>query len=129
MNVDGISPIYGYYRMAVYPKKRCTFFYLKESLLSQCEMFLLFFSLRCCSIAILLYMCRKFKTPDHWYPSDLQKQAKVDEYLSWQHAAIRAPASKLFWFKVCERRGLHATHSAEKNVTHDLLVQMSILVI
>ncbi|MGH0151449.1 UNVERIFIED_CONTAM: hypothetical protein FKN15_024099 [Acipenser sinensis] len=51
------------------------------------------------SIAILLYMCRKFKTPDHWYPSDLQKQAKVDEYLSWQHAAIRAPASKLFWFK------------------------------
>lgn len=52
------------------------------------------------SIAILLYMCRKFKTPDHWYPSDLQKQAKVDEYLSWQHAAIRAPASKLFWFKL-----------------------------
>ncbi|XP_041083938.1 glutathione S-transferase theta-1-like [Polyodon spathula] len=52
------------------------------------------------SIAILLYMCQKFKTPDHWYPSDLQKQAKVDEYLSWQHAAIRAPASQIFWFKL-----------------------------
>uniref|UniRef100_A0A8C3F1T9 glutathione transferase n=1 Tax=Chrysemys picta bellii TaxID=8478 RepID=A0A8C3F1T9_CHRPI len=35
------------------------------------------------SIAILLYLSRKFNTPDHWYPSDLQKRARVDEYLSW----------------------------------------------
>uniref|UniRef100_A0A663MBN8 glutathione transferase n=1 Tax=Athene cunicularia TaxID=194338 RepID=A0A663MBN8_ATHCN len=41
------------------------------------------------SIAILLYLARKFKTPDHWYPSDLQKRARVDEYLSWQHVNIR----------------------------------------
>ncbi|XP_021268145.1 glutathione S-transferase theta-2B [Numida meleagris] len=52
------------------------------------------------SIAILLYLARKFKTPDHWYPSDLQKQARVDEYLSWQHANIRGKASKLFVSKV-----------------------------
>uniref|UniRef100_A0A8D0H9F7 Glutathione transferase n=1 Tax=Sphenodon punctatus TaxID=8508 RepID=A0A8D0H9F7_SPHPU len=37
------------------------------------------------SIAILLYLSRKFNTPDHWYPSDVQKRARVDEYLSWQH--------------------------------------------
>uniref|UniRef100_A0A8D2MPT2 glutathione transferase n=1 Tax=Zonotrichia albicollis TaxID=44394 RepID=A0A8D2MPT2_ZONAL len=35
------------------------------------------------SIAILLYLVQKFKTPDHWYPADLQKRARVDEYLSW----------------------------------------------
>ncbi|NXG34977.1 GSTT1 transferase, partial [Dromaius novaehollandiae] len=52
------------------------------------------------SIAILLYLTRKFKTPDHWYPSDLQKGAKVDEYLSWQHVNIRGKGSKFFLTKV-----------------------------
>ncbi|XP_065595065.1 glutathione S-transferase theta-2B [Cyrtonyx montezumae] len=52
------------------------------------------------SVAILLYLARKFKTPDHWYPSDLQKQARVDEYLSWQQVNIRGKGSKLFLIKV-----------------------------
>uniref|UniRef100_A0A669PZQ9 glutathione transferase n=1 Tax=Phasianus colchicus TaxID=9054 RepID=A0A669PZQ9_PHACC len=52
------------------------------------------------SVAILMYLARKFKTPDHWYPSDLQKQARVDEYLSWQQAHIRGKGSKLFLSKV-----------------------------
>uniref|UniRef100_A0A8D0HFN7 glutathione transferase n=1 Tax=Sphenodon punctatus TaxID=8508 RepID=A0A8D0HFN7_SPHPU len=47
------------------------------------------------SIAILLYLSRKFNTPDHWYPSDVQKRARVDEYLSWQHTAIRG--NKCLW--------------------------------
>ncbi|XP_048370647.1 glutathione S-transferase theta-1-like [Sphaerodactylus townsendi] len=51
------------------------------------------------SIAILLYLARKFKTPDHWYPSDLQKRARVDEYLSWQHMATRLCGSKVFLIK------------------------------
>ncbi|XP_032931718.1 glutathione S-transferase theta-2B [Catharus ustulatus] len=52
------------------------------------------------SIAILLYLVHKFKTPDHWYPSDLQKRARVDEFLSWQHTSVRAKGSKLFLTKV-----------------------------
>uniref|UniRef100_A0A8D2QPM6 glutathione transferase n=1 Tax=Zosterops lateralis melanops TaxID=1220523 RepID=A0A8D2QPM6_ZOSLA len=52
------------------------------------------------SVAILLYLAQKFKTPDHWYPSDLQKRARVDEYLSWQHSNIRMKGSKLFLCKV-----------------------------
>uniref|UniRef100_A0A8C9ENX8 glutathione transferase n=1 Tax=Pavo cristatus TaxID=9049 RepID=A0A8C9ENX8_PAVCR len=52
------------------------------------------------SVAILMYLARKFKTPDHWYPSDLQKQARVDEYLSWQQAHIRGKGSKLFLSKM-----------------------------
>ncbi|XP_054028999.1 glutathione S-transferase theta-1-like [Dryobates pubescens] len=44
------------------------------------------------SIAIFLYLARKFKTPDHWYPADLQKRARVDEYMAWQHTTIHAKA-------------------------------------
>uniref|UniRef100_A0A8D2MP12 glutathione transferase n=1 Tax=Zonotrichia albicollis TaxID=44394 RepID=A0A8D2MP12_ZONAL len=47
------------------------------------------------SIAILLYLVQKFKTPDHWYPADLQKRARVDEYLSWQHTNIQLPQTQL----------------------------------
>ncbi|XP_030356189.1 glutathione S-transferase theta-1 [Strigops habroptila] len=50
--------------------------------------------------AILLYLSRKYNTPDHWYPSDVQKRAQVDEYLSWHHANIRANAPKTMWIKV-----------------------------
>ncbi|KAG8146483.1 hypothetical protein E2320_012811 [Naja naja] len=51
-------------------------------------------------MAILLYLSRKYNTPDHWYPSDLQKRAKVDEYLSWHQATIRSNAPKTMWIKV-----------------------------
>ncbi|KAF7239791.1 Glutathione S-transferase theta-1, partial [Varanus komodoensis] len=51
-------------------------------------------------IAILLYLSRKYNTPDHWYPSDLKKRAKVDEYLSWHQSNIRANAPKTMWIKV-----------------------------
>ncbi|KAM8961983.1 glutathione S-transferase theta-1-like [Pelodytes ibericus] len=51
------------------------------------------------STAILLYLTRKFNTPDHWYPSDLQKRARVDEYLAWQHTNTRPHGSKVFWAK------------------------------
>ncbi|KAJ8263309.1 hypothetical protein COCON_G00157660 [Conger conger] len=51
------------------------------------------------SIAILKYLAEKFRTPDHWYPAELQKRARVNEYLAWQHTAIRAHGSKVFWFR------------------------------
>ncbi|XP_019394666.1 PREDICTED: glutathione S-transferase theta-1-like [Crocodylus porosus] len=52
------------------------------------------------STAILLYLSRKYNTPDHWYPSDIQKRALVDEYLSWHHTNIRANAPKTMWIKL-----------------------------
>ncbi|KAM7418330.1 hypothetical protein PAMA_015787 [Pampus argenteus] len=52
------------------------------------------------SIAILLYLAEKFKTPDFWYPADLQQRARINEYLSWQHTAIRPHGSKMFWFLI-----------------------------
>ncbi|XP_042288224.1 glutathione S-transferase theta-3-like [Thunnus maccoyii] len=52
------------------------------------------------SIAILLYLAEKFKTPDFWYPDDLQQRARINEYLSWQHMAIRMHGSKMFWLRL-----------------------------
>lgn len=59
-------------------------------------------SVTSCSVAIMLYLTEKFHTPDHWYPADLQKRARVNEYLSWQHSTIRPHGSKMMWFKVSE---------------------------
>ncbi|KAM6166081.1 glutathione S-transferase theta-3-like [Erethizon dorsatum] len=52
------------------------------------------------SVAILLYLCRKYKTPDHWYPQDLQARARVDEFLSWQHTALRSCCTRAMWQKM-----------------------------
>ncbi|XP_059475186.1 glutathione S-transferase theta-1-like [Neocloeon triangulifer] len=42
------------------------------------------------SVAILRYFCRENNVPDHWYPKDSKLQARVDEYLEWQHLNTRA---------------------------------------
>ncbi|XP_071339956.1 glutathione S-transferase theta-1-like [Trachinotus anak] len=53
------------------------------------------------SIAILKYLAQKYSSSvaDHWFPADLQKQARVNEYLSWQHLNLRAHGSKVFLLK------------------------------
>lgn len=51
------------------------------------------------SVAILKYLAGKYKTPDHWYPANLQQRARVDEYLAWQHTTIRFHGSRLYMFK------------------------------
>ncbi|XP_034464489.1 glutathione S-transferase theta-1b isoform X2 [Hippoglossus hippoglossus] len=51
------------------------------------------------SIAILLYLAEKFKTPDFWYPADLHQRACINEYLSWQHTTVRLHGSKMFWLR------------------------------
>uniref|UniRef100_A0A8C3F1L6 glutathione transferase n=1 Tax=Chrysemys picta bellii TaxID=8478 RepID=A0A8C3F1L6_CHRPI len=52
------------------------------------------------SPAILTYLSQTYKTPDHWYPLDMKKRARVDEYLSWHHSTIRSSVFKIFWLKV-----------------------------
>ncbi|XP_044300063.1 glutathione S-transferase theta-1-like isoform X2 [Varanus komodoensis] len=57
--------------------------------------------------AILLYLTRKYNTPSHWYPPDMKKRGRVDEYLAWQHTTIRASASKILWLKQIPPEKLH----------------------
>lgn len=48
------------------------------------------------SIAISKYVIQRFDLADHWFPKDLKKQAKVEEYLHWQHFNTRYKAAMLF---------------------------------
>lgn len=52
------------------------------------------------SVAILRYLAKSRKVPDHWYPSDLKQQARVDEYLEWQHTNTRRTCFSYFTEKV-----------------------------
>jgi len=45
------------------------------------------------SVAILRYLSRTFPVPDHWFPKDTKTQARVDEYMEWQHLNIRTHGS------------------------------------
>nr|UVC41629.1 glutathione S-transferase 6 [Eriocheir sinensis] len=51
------------------------------------------------SIAILRYLCREYSVDDHWYPKDSKAQARVDEYLEWQHANTRLNCAMYFQHK------------------------------
>lgn len=51
-------------------------------------------------MAILRYLAREKGVDDHWYPNDSKLQAKVDEYLEWQHVNTRLFCAMFFQHKV-----------------------------
>lgn len=51
------------------------------------------------SVAIARYLCREYNVPRHWYPSSSKEQAKVDEYLEWQHLNTRLQCASYFAVK------------------------------
>lgn len=53
------------------------------------------------SVAVVRYISREFrdKVHDNWYPRDSKEQAKIDEYLEWQHINARTPCASYFWIK------------------------------
>nr|AVT42200.1 glutathione S-transferase t1 [Lissorhoptrus oryzophilus] len=53
------------------------------------------------SIAIVRYLSREYRdvVEDHWYPKNSQEQAKVDEYLEWQHTNTRLHCASYFVYK------------------------------
>ncbi len=48
------------------------------------------------------YLVSKYKLPDHWYPADLQQQARIEEYLHWHHTNLRVGAAHTIFNKVRE---------------------------
>ena len=51
------------------------------------------------SHTILRYLHETRGTPDHWYPKDPKKRAKVDEYLDWHHNGLRLGAGGFMFRK------------------------------
>lgn len=48
------------------------------------------------SHAILKYLaCAYPRVPDHWYPADLSKRAKIDSVLDWHHSNLRRGSAGL----------------------------------
>lgn len=54
------------------------------------------------SIAIMKYLARDREVADHWYPTDVKKQSRVDEYLEWQHLNTRIFCAMYFRSKFLE---------------------------
>lgn len=56
------------------------------------------------SVAILRYLAKKYEgqISSNWYPNDPKAQAKVDEYLEWQHLNTRLNCAMFFQHKVCQ---------------------------
>jgi len=52
------------------------------------------------SAAILTYLARRFKVPEHWYPQDARLCGLVDQYLHWHHTHLRKGAASLFFYDI-----------------------------
>ncbi|KAJ8379412.1 hypothetical protein SKAU_G00001900 [Synaphobranchus kaupii] len=52
------------------------------------------------SDAILKYLATNYDVPEHWYPRQPEKRARVDEYTAWHHTNTRAHASRVFIIEV-----------------------------
>lgn len=51
------------------------------------------------SVAIVRYVSREFNIADFWYPKEIRAQAKVDEYMEWQHLNTRLACAMYFQTK------------------------------
>nr|QCC20785.1 glutathione S-transferase theta-1 [Clarias magur] len=56
------------------------------------------------SDAILKHLTAAHSVPDHWYPRQPQKRARVDEYTAWHHMNTRLHAAKVFITEVLTPR-------------------------
>ncbi|XP_068952678.1 glutathione S-transferase theta-4 [Petaurus breviceps papuanus] len=52
------------------------------------------------SVAILLYLTRKYSTSIYWYPPDMHIQGTIDEYMAWQHKGMHIIMQKTLWAKL-----------------------------
>nr|QSX72302.1 glutathione S-transferase theta-like 2 [Halisarca dujardinii] len=55
------------------------------------------------SAAIMPYLVQKYNLPDHWYPSNVEKRIKVDQYLHW-HASNLRWIARVFFMKVIGKK-------------------------
>ncbi|XP_077942665.1 glutathione S-transferase theta-2 isoform X2 [Gasterosteus aculeatus] len=52
------------------------------------------------SDAIMKYLCNRYDVPEHWYPRQPERRARVDEYTAWHHTNTRPHAARVFILEV-----------------------------
>ncbi|KAM9858339.1 glutathione S-transferase theta-2 [Aulostomus maculatus] len=52
------------------------------------------------SDAILKYLATKYDMPEHWYPRQPERRARVDEYTAWHHSNMRPHTARVFILEV-----------------------------
>lgn len=78
------------------------------------------------SAAILKYLVAKYSLPDHWYPKDITRRAKIDEYLSWHTANLRLGAAGFMFNKFIFPRMMGAEPDEKKIQEAEGMLQKSI---
>ncbi|KAJ8023999.1 Glutathione S-transferase theta-1 [Holothuria leucospilota] len=74
------------------------------------------------SPAIAKYIVKCTNREDHWYPADVKKAARVDEYLSYQHTTVRkASIAVAMNFFLTEKFTGKKTTEEQKNAAYKLL--------
>uniref|UniRef100_A0A3B5LWF3 GST N-terminal domain-containing protein n=1 Tax=Xiphophorus couchianus TaxID=32473 RepID=A0A3B5LWF3_9TELE len=69
------------------------------------------------SDAILKYLATTFDIPEHWYPWQPERRARVDEYTAWHHSNTRPHAAKVF---ILERRRAAKTKQQQSVLTSQI---------
>eukprot|EP01091_Cochliopodium_minus_P013107 TRINITY_DN412_c1_g1_i2.p1 TRINITY_DN412_c1_g1~~TRINITY_DN412_c1_g1_i2.p1 ORF type:complete len:371 (-),score=95.61 TRINITY_DN412_c1_g1_i2:18-1130(-) len=77
------------------------------------------------SSAIMIHLAQTRKLPDHWYPSDPQAKAAVNQYLHWHHQNLRKGGMSFFYsyFMKDEQKknqALNDFHEASKRIEERL---------
>ncbi|KAK9521937.1 hypothetical protein VZT92_018440 [Zoarces viviparus] len=52
------------------------------------------------SDAIMKYLSTRYDVPDHWYPRQPERRARVDEYTAWHQSNTRPHAARVFILEV-----------------------------
>lgn len=63
-----------------------------------------FFFVSFSSIAILKYLSRENIIPESLYPRESKAQARLEEFLEWQHAGLRLHCAMYFRVKVSKSK-------------------------
>ncbi|XP_054765787.1 glutathione S-transferase theta-1-like [Lytechinus pictus] len=82
------------------------------------------------TVAIIKYLATKYAdlVPDHWYPKDLEKRARVDEYMAFHHTGTRGGCCGIFISEVIiplfSEGKEHASEERLKRDTENLTKQL-----
>ncbi|XP_041455859.1 glutathione S-transferase theta-1-like [Lytechinus variegatus] len=82
------------------------------------------------TVAIIKYLATKYAdlVPDNWYPKDLEKRARVDEYMAFHHTGTRGGCCGIFISEVLiplfSEGKEHASEERLKRDTENLTKQL-----